>query len=363
MSSRIQRLLQRCCLRPTVSLRRQLLISFGSSALLTLTLVVLLTCLSAHQAGQNVHTPVQATTRHQVLDNFHVATRNQALQLTRVMENIDGNIQLVVEYVRDRIVGYPYNFMNNSTDDMVDAFVPFVDRDTGRRKYPLDINPLPADWQIYWNVVPDTASEHLQERAKWLRPEIPTSTATAGWFVQGVCDPEVNDDALHWAHYPNCTDANNDLAKGGVVQPTPVAGYLHSISGDLCVLLKPLFEAQLEAYVLFIAFVNDGAGAVIQFPGIAGRSGTYVSQGCDWLLNTTNPYTGRPLGTPEQVARCHPKGTTVVAREYNPLERSWFQTIALADPEAGPVSHGPFRIQDSSSFAAIMFGKAIYDRM
>lgn len=223
-----------------------------------------------------------------------------------------------------------------------------------------------SNLKLFRNVVPENAKEHLQERAKWLVPGLPTSTASASWFIQGVCDPSITDEN-HWAYYPNCTKANNDLAAGGVVQPTRTARYLHDVSGDLGILLKPLFEAQIESNRLLLMFFNDGAGATLQFPGFtATSSGTYVSEGCDWLLTTFNPYTGKPLGTPEQVARCQPAGEAVPFRNYNPLERAWYETIARAATRDGTsgeqvATHGPFLVLDSS-FGAYMFGKAIFDR-
>lgn len=151
MPSRAEIILQRICLRPTLTLRRQLLISFGSSTLFTLGLVVLFTALNAYFAGENVRGTIEGATRAQVLDNLLVASRNQAAQLTKLNQNVDGTIQLMVEYVKDRIVGYPFeDEMAEGEDSDHDSQVPFTNYDTGEHKYPLDAEPLPADWQIHW---------------------------------------------------------------------------------------------------------------------------------------------------------------------------------------------------------------------
>ena len=365
---RLRQLLQRSCLRPNQTIRRQLMVSFGVSAVLTITLVVLLTCLAAQEASRNVQSDTTPTNRDQVLRNFHEIARNQAAQYTRVLENIDGTVQFLVELVRDRIVGYPFyddpTFANSTSTDH-DAYVPFTDHDTGQQRYPLDMPPLPLDWQIHWNVVPENAEEHMQERAPWLRPGVPTSTASASWFVQGQCQPDI-EDPFHYAFVENCTTENNDMSLGGKLQPTPTARYLYDMSGDLGLLLKPLYEAQPNAHRFILAFVNDGAGALIEFPGaVVGGSHrpntTYPSSGCDWLLTQDNPYTGQPLGTPAQVARCHEKGTMVPSREYNPLERDWFRTIATSPVDDRATNYGPFRLH-GTRFQGILFGKRIFDR-
>jgi len=72
-------------------------------------------------------------------------------------------------------------------------------------------------------------------------------------------------------------------------------------------------------------FVDGDFMQVLNFPGTQ-MDGTseYTSIGCEWMV-AANPVTfdKLPLGTPEQIARCHANGETISSREYNPLERGW----------------------------------------
>lgn len=72
-----------------------------------------------------------------------------------------------------------------------------------------------------------------------------------------------------------------------------------------------------------------------------------------------NPRTGKPFGTDDDVARCHPAGTKVPQREYNPLERGWFPEFAL---NPGITWYGPFLSNDDSSLPLVSIGRAVVDR-
>ena len=293
-------LLQRTCLRPNYSLRRQLFISFGVSAFLTLAVVVVLACTSAYTAGRTVKEQSFQVMREQVIDNLLSSSRFVAEQYTGHMQNLEGVIQIMTEITQDRIVGYP----DRGWED--DRNVPFLDMDTNTNKYPLKAPPVPLDWNITWNVNRENAVEHVQERSKWIGDAPVMSTAS--YFMQGTCDPSVTD-PNHPAYYENCTAANNDVITGGVVAPSPTNQALYQKSGDLGALLKPLFEAHNEILRIGLHFSNGGAGAVLTYPGFAidGTAKPYKSIGCDWMREI-NPYTDMPFANETEIQRCHPAG-------------------------------------------------------
>jgi hypothetical protein len=259
------------------------------------------------------------------------------------------------EFVMDRIAGYPLKGWEN------DTYVPFLDMDTGTRRYPLNVTPAPLEWDIWLNVDSANAQENAQERSAWVQ-YFPVSTASGGYFMQGACDPNATD-PTSWAYYPNCTDANNDVSTGGVVQPTPTNQGLQAKSGDLSVYFKALFESKQDALLFGAYFHNSGAGSYVNYPGNIrdGTSGPYVSIGCDWM-NQTNPYSpvSDPLATAEEIARCHPAGTNVTQREYNPMERAFCRDAALS-PQAVQF-YGPYR-SNGNGIILVTVTKAVFDRL
>ena len=67
-----------------------------------------------------------------------------------------------------------------------------------------------------------------------------------------------------------------------------------------------------------------------------------------------------PIGTDEEIARCHPDGAVVPTREYNPMERAWCRDQAL-DPSRVH-SIGPY-VSAWSGVWLMTTGRAIYDRV
>eukprot|EP00957_Ditylum_brightwellii_P103748 7903497-Ditylum_brightwellii.AAC.1 len=140
--------------------------------------------------------------------------------------------------------------------------------------------------------------------------------------MQGVCNPTLTDpsDAAYW---PNCTDANNDIATGGVIAPSQTTKQIHRKGSNLIPLLKAIFKAKEEIRDLGLYFANSGAGASVNCPQVAFVANSpYVSIGCDWM-KATNPYNkSKTIGTQEMINRCHGEGVVVNSRIYNPLERA-----------------------------------------
>lgn len=345
------------CLKATNSLRTQLLWSFGTITFVSLLVVVVTACTSASLAGKTVSDHAEQLMREQVTENLVTSSRLVAEQLDSYMIDMEGTIQLVVEAVKDRIVGYPYPGWET------DRFVPFVDADSERRVYPLNHPPPPMEWNITRNVYPENLVENVQERAPWVELVPSMSTSTGGYFMQGACDPSEKSVSAQ-TFYPNCTAANNNFETGGIIHPTPTNNGLYEKSGDLSVFLKALWESQKDALMIGIYFHNSGAGSQVLFPGFhwPGTNDTslYTSAGCDWM-KTINPYTGRPLATPEEIARCHPMGALVPQREYNAMERPWCKDFALQPDSVG--WYGPYRSLDTSSGVVVMtVGKSVFDR-
>jgi hypothetical protein len=346
-------LLKATCLKSSYSLRRQLLLSFGASAILTLSIVVALASISSHLAGQRVRGQADEVMRSQVIQNLVQSSEFEADIFTAYMNSLEGHVQIMVEATRERIAGYP----DEGYED--DRHVPFPDMVSGSNKYPLKSPPAPLDWDINVNVNPSNAEEHLQERAIFaLMYQI--SSESASYFIQGACDPaETNSSSLRY--YPNCTEANNDIETGGVLAPTNTSKWIHEKAADLVVFLKPLFESNPVVILNGVYFHNSGAGATIEYPGNVreGNRDPYVSDGCDWMREI-NPHNGKPFATEEEIARCHLEGTLVQQREYNPVERPWFKDFVL---NSGQVRlYGPFKAT-GGGIPLVIMGRAIFDRM
>lgn len=289
----------------------------------------------------------------QVTTNLLKSSKLIADEFTARMCDMEGTVQIIAEALQDRIVGYPDAGWRD------DRNVPFFDMDSQRNVYPYNATPPPMDWDIERNVNEANAFEHAQEREAWV-PYAPVSSASGSWFIQGACDPAV-DSTTSLSYYPNCTAANNDFATGGVVQPTAEAEFLHEKAGDLTLFLKPLFESQSNAILLGIYFLNDGAGATLLYPGLVrdGSSEPYVSIGCDWLREI-NPNTGRPFANEAAIARCHPAGSLVPQREYNPMERDFCRHYARQPDRI--MWHGPFRA-NGNGVPIMTIGRSVFDRL
>jgi len=324
------------------------------SALVSLVIVAVLAGTFAAFAGRTVKGRADELMRQQIEGNLLTTSRLIGKQLNAYTKELEGTVQLIVEAVNDRIVGYPYPGWEE------DRFVPFMDSASQRRMYPLAQPPPPMEWNITPNVNVENVKEHSPERDSWVQEFPSLSTATAVYFMQGACDPSERNSSAR-TYYAGCTEANNDFETGGVVQPTPTNRGLHQKSGDLSIFLKALWESQHDALTAGIYFHNSGAGSHVVFPGYhwpGQEQPPYTSLGCDWM-RTMNPYTKAPFAKEEDIARCHPRGTSVPQREYNPMERKWCQSFAL-NPNA-VVWYGPYRSFDHGT-VIVTVGKSIFDR-
>lgn len=343
------KLLRATCLKPNYSLRYQLWVSFGSVSTIAFLVITSTSIAVSIVAGRLVQSQAESTLRKQVIRTVGIVSESLADTLSRGSDNAHGALSILVEVTRDRIVG-----SNWETDELV----PFVDMISGKRRYPLAPVELPPDWNITANVDEQNYREHVQENRKFWYTETPISSMYATFRFQGQCDPAATEGDK--AYYPNCTDANNNPSTGGVVQP--VNSTLHEKVGFLQYVLKPLYESHTSIQTVGVYFFNEGAGASVTYPAfVRDGSSSYVSEGCDWMINNTNPRTGQPFATPAQVARCHKEGDRVPGREYNALERGWCRDQALAGGRS--VVAGPYLDAFHQSLWLLTFGQAIFDRV
>eukprot|EP00934_Nitzschia_sp_Nitz4_P003356 Nitzschia sp. Nitz4//scaffold43_size134323//100713//106351//NITZ4_003315-RA/size134323-augustus-gene-0.225-mRNA-1//1//CDS//3329551996//3346//frame0 len=341
------------CLKSTYSLRAQLMVSYGCTALLTTFAVVIIAIVAANKAGRTVQDKTTSLLRDQVLAGLQKSEFQVAELFTIKFQNLRGSSALLAEIVRDRIVDYPNNFDEGQS-------VPFFDIETGESVYPLEGEPLPRDFEVVSNWSPDTMEEHAQERADSLLYLAGLYSTTAAMFTfQGNCDPNETDPSGA-GYLEGCTEAHNDAELGGVINTVATLPGLAKAANDIGILMKPLWEAEESAFQLNVFFFNNGTGATVTFPSFRGHSAVrYVSAGCEWM-RTTNPYTGRPYGGDEQIARCRPAGTVVPIRYYNPMEREFCQDQVL---NPGKIRiFGPY-IDGALGQWRLSLGQATYDRV
>lgn len=265
-------LLSSTCLKPTFSLRRQLVISYGSTALLSIGLVVLLAVASALISQDVVMgSGITESMSLQLNNGLRDSSVQTSEVLTAKFTSVRGSAALLTEIVRDRIVGYP----NQGWE--TDQHVPFVDTETGQRKYPLHAELLPRDWQVPLTTFKD--AEDLKEYIHERHPEDYTGgffrLEAASFFFQGNCDPNERN-PLKPQYFENCTEAHNDAALGGAIVNTSTLAYLEQKAADIAVFQKLIFELEQYANSVLVYYHNQGAGAVVQYPTV--------------IYNSTLPY-------------------------------------------------------------------------
>eukprot|EP00934_Nitzschia_sp_Nitz4_P004295 Nitzschia sp. Nitz4//scaffold3_size479765//268429//273580//NITZ4_000112-RA/size479765-snap-gene-1.403-mRNA-1//-1//CDS//3329550794//4285//frame0 len=341
-------LLEYLCLRPEYSLRTQLMLSFGTISAATIAVVVLTCVVVAVLVGNEA--------KDSTIETFEgISEKVEALTAEYLAESLSEKILMVdvvnvlAEVTLDRFAGYP---------QPSDEYVPFHNSLTGLGQYPLEMSPMPLEWQFEPNVNDDNYVEHLRTQ-DYYRTR-PVSTAAASYFFPGICDPNELD-ATADTYMSNCTDANNDISAGGVYAPTTTNQLTYDKSKDLTPVLKALFETRSEIRDLGIGFVNDGAGSFMTYPHyLAPATSSYVSDGCDWM-SSPNPYNAsKTIGTQEMIDRCSPKGKVVPARLYNVLERNWCIREAI---NPGAIFYDAYvDAWDNESWIFSM-GRGLYDRI
>ena len=345
-------------LNPQYTLRKQMMLTFGSVSALTIVVVMIVAVIASVLTGNSIKAESAANVEGWVKQSLGTTARYVAETVSPRLMPTDL-VQIMYEVARDRFAGYP------TTED--DSDTPFFDTISQTNVYPLSNPPLPLDWDFRHtpderagNVNEANYEEHVQGRWSWFSANPRLSTALSLYTMQGACDPRSTDpDDMEF--YPNCTDANNDISTGGVIAPSPTNAQVARKAADLSPFLKALFEYNQDIKELGYYFGNSGAGSSIMFPHyeMDGRN-SYTSVGCDWMRasNPIDPSLG-PIGTEEEIARCHPEGTEVPVREYNPLERGWCRDQALRPDRVQNI--GPFRDAWNPDNWLMLAGRPIYD--
>lgn len=325
--------------------------SFGGSALLTLTIVVIAGVTGAYIAGDIVKEKASDVMRDQVVRNLLESSRYLAEEFSGYVDSVAGTSQLLVEISRDRIVGYP----EEGWED--DRFVPFFDMESQSNVYPFNHSDLVLDWAVDVNINDDNAEEHLQERTYWAKV-FGLSTSPV-FFMSGSCEPGAANTSL--GYHPKCSEESNNIETGGIIVPSEHTRHLYEKGAEIGALLKPLYEAEADIVLVGLYLRNAGSGAVVYYPGLSrdGSMDPYTSIGCSWMAET-NPYTGRPFAPTEERVKCHPAGTLVHQREYNPMERRWCREMVLNPDRV--IWYGPFLANDGG-IPLLMVGRAVFDRV
>ncbi|KAG7360307.1 hypothetical protein IV203_035406 [Nitzschia inconspicua] len=356
-------MLQATCLSPKKSLRTQLFSSFGLAAFLSLFVMVVSSCIAIVTSGEDVKRYARDLMTQQVQERLIRSGELVAEKYSSRIASVEGTLQLLVEAVRDRIVGYP------SEEGWEDArHVPFrdyyYDIDPSTRQefaYPLAQPPVPLDWSVERERYSPFSDSRLLAF-----PEMLFSTESAAYHFPGTCDPTSGENSLL------CFEQNNNVTTGGIFPSVSHEG-LYKATGDISVFMKPLYEADPELLNLQVLFYNDGAGSTLKFPAgpVIPLTRTYVSQGCDWIAELQNPYTGKNFGTPEDAAKC--RSGEVESRYYNSMETGTAEFIlknglaasktatSVDNAITGVAWQGALAASDNRT-AILRAGKAIYDR-
>lgn len=129
----------------------------------TVDCIVSAACVVVISAGDVVKRDSSSLMQLHVKEALIKSSKLMAEKLSARMAAVDGSVQLLVESIQDRIVGYP------TLEGWQDGnYVPFMDMISGRPKYPLSMAPAPLDWTISAtntstdHVSTDTAAFHFQ---------------------------------------------------------------------------------------------------------------------------------------------------------------------------------------------------------
>lgn len=288
-------ILQATCLSPKRTLRTQLFSSFGIAAFLTLFVAVLTSCLAIHKAGEDVKGFSKGLMQEQVRRSLLRSSELLAEKVGSRTDSVDATVQILVEAVMDRIVGYPtfpnwddgmyvpfedyYYAHNTTTPDELDNNNNNDSHAGGRRyRYPLQESPAPLDWDVIPDGLDGPSSgtlEYTDGRIRDFKGLL--STRSGSYHMPGSCNPDLDG--------VKCSTQYNNVTTGGI-HPTETHYGIYQATGDLSVFMKALYESDPELLKIQILFFNEGAGSTLQFPAgtIPPLMDTYTSHGCDWMV-------------------------------------------------------------------------------
>ena len=342
--------MHRVCLKSNYTLKSQLLMSFGFMNFAVICVVVLICIMVTIFVGDD-YKEINADTFSSALGQGLQGrtARYLAESLQHRLLPVDY-VNLLFEMTRDRFAGYPDALFSN------DPPIPFANLDGAPREYPIIGPPIPLDWELK----EDNFQLNDRVRREWYLADQPVSTEYSDFFFQGACDPSISD-PNNPAYYAGCTDANNDISTGGIVNPSNYTEAIYERAKDLAPILKAMFEYNADIFEVGVFFANQGAGASIKFPQkLLDATNLFISEGCDWL-NSLNPMDpSRPILNNDLTENCPAKGEPVKGRDYNPLIREWCQRQAL-DPDQSITVDGPYLDAFVEGNWLLSFGKAVFD--
>jgi hypothetical protein len=389
-------ILQKTCLNSKFSLRMQMMLSFGTVSALTLIIVVAVSLAASITAGTQVNDMTQETFQDLAKSIAGTTAHYLADDLTPRLLPVDL-VQILYEATRDRFSGYPLfeddsqvpfvNLLNTNNNQAEEEDIIMFGNNTNATNtralnyYPIRGRPLPLDWQMPRDdpsqlVTSSNYYEHVQDRWRWYDHSPTLSTASAAYYMQGMCDPaETNPRAP--TYFPNCTAANNDIATGGIIAPTPTNEAVHRKASDLSPLLKSLYEYHQDVKNIGIYLMNGGSGATVVFPHYElNSSNSYTSAGCNWMLNDHPLERPRSLATLQDFERCegalqhninglnykriHRSKNQIPSRLYNPMDRDWCIEQALNPHKIHVV--GPYKSAWYDRWQ-MSLGRSVYDRV
>ena len=349
-----------CCVRPrNLSLRIQLILSFGTVTVLSVIFIMITSILTARTAGDNFLYGSLSQVQAQWNGRIGNLTMSLAEAVEQRIESLDGAILLTAEVTRDRFRGYP-----NAPGYVEDRSVPFIDIFTQERVYPIQGRPLPFEWELDLNASSsNTPNEFfVGNRKEWYESEIGLNMIDPVFYSKGVCGH--SQDPSEVASLSDCIaskNGNNIFDTSRIT--SPAALIIHKRASDYAApLLRAVYEYHNDIQYIGIHFVAEGSGASVVYPGRV-RNGTirHVSMGCEWLLEPNPLKPTQSIGSPAMIQRCNSEGQVLRATHHNPVETDWFREHAL-DPRRLHIT-GPHQEPYSENRYVVTLGRAVYDDM
>ena len=343
---------RRTCAQPQLSVRTQLQRAFISLTVIPLSLVFIAAAISADAAGNTAYSTSSKKMEEMTLNSLRQTARMNADVLEKRLENIKNVGYLIEQALIDRVHGYVPG--NPSAAYINDTGIPFAYRNVetgasapadGRGLYPFE---MPETYLDY--VCTDYAScaalnipglQNGPPRGRELVSVHSLERSVFHW--PGTCDPAAGADpaTLGYTYYlDGCTNANNVIDFETEL--------LRDKTSHLDYFLKPLKEAVPELLGLGVYLNNNGKGALRYYPGLFPIPFSEGYYPCTYNLETD---------------QCEPGTVQTLGRNYNPLERPFFQKAMAYPGRMLPSSPyiSTWAGADSTVYL-VSYAKSIYDR-
>ena len=352
VDTKFDTVVRRTCAQPQLSVRTQLQRAFISLTVIPLSLVFIAAAISADAAGKTAYSTSSKKMEEMTLNSLRQTARMNADVLEKRLENIKNVGYLIEEALLDRVHGYEPG--NPTSAYINDTGIPFAYRNVetgasapadGRGLYPFEMPESYLDWVC--TDYTSCAAENIPglqngpPRGRELVSVHSLERSVFHW--PGTCNPAAGPDAasLGYTYYlAGCTDANNVIDFETKL--------LRDKTSHLDYFLKPLKEAVPELLGLGLYFYNDGKGALRYYPGLFPIPFSEGYYPCTYNLETD---------------QCEQGTVQTLGRNYNPLERPFFQKAMAYPGRMLPSSPyvSTWAGADSTVYL-VSYAKAIYDR-